>query len=121
MAIHNHLPIHKTGSQLLSLAARIYEQLPRGYKRTVGDKLIAHCSEMLDLMALANATRNEQRAAHIRSILTHTRAATVWLRVAFDLRKVSPKLWAESAQMLDSIGKQGGGWLKSAANRAPAA
>ncbi len=119
--IHHHLPIHKTGSQLLSLAARIYEQLPRGYKRTIGDKLVAHCSEMLDLMALANATGQEQRAAHIRSILTHTRAATVWLRVAFDLRKVSPKLWAESVQMLESIGKQANGWLTNTRNKAPAA
>jgi hypothetical protein len=69
MAIHHQLPIHKTGSELLGLAARVHAQMPRGYKRTVGDKIVAHCSEMLDLMALANASRGEQRQQCIREIL----------------------------------------------------
>lgn len=92
MALHTQLPIHKTGSNLLSLAANIHTQMGRGYKRTVGDKFVNHCSEMLDLMALANATKQAQRATHIRELLTHNRAATVWLRVGFDLKQVSPLL-----------------------------
>lgn len=90
MAIHHQLPIHRTGTELLGLAARIHAQMPRGYKRTVGDKIVAHCSEMLDLMALANASRGDQRVAFIRQILQHNRAAAVWLRVGFDLRAPNP-------------------------------
>lgn len=41
-----------------------------GFKRTVGDKIVSHCSEMLDLMALANATKHAQRAQHIRDSLS---------------------------------------------------
>jgi prophage antirepressor-like protein len=37
MALHTQLPIHKTGSELLGLVARIHAQMPRGYKRTVGE------------------------------------------------------------------------------------
>jgi hypothetical protein len=121
MALHHQLPIHRTGSELLGLAATIQAQMPRGFKRTVGDKIVSHCSEMLDLMALANATRGAQRAAHIGQILTHVRAATVWLRVALDLRAVSTKPWARSVEMLDSIGKQANGWMSKTREKAPAA
>jgi len=121
MALHHQLPIHRTGSELLGLAATIHAQMPRGFKRTVGDKIVSHCSEMLDLMALANATRGAQRAAHIAQILTHVRAATVWLRVALDLRAVSTKPWAHSVEMLDSIGKQANGWMSKTREKAPAA
>ena len=121
MAIHTQLPIHKTGSTLLGLAVQIHAQMRRGYKRSVGEKIVGHCAEMLDLMALANATKHAQRAAHIREILTHNRAATVWLRVGFDLKEISPKLWGESVQMLDNIGKQASGWIKVSSEKAPAA
>ncbi|HSV48405.1 MAG TPA: four helix bundle protein [Ramlibacter sp.] len=122
MALHTQLPIHKTGSDLLGLAARIHAQLPRGYKRTVGDKIVSHCSEMLDLMALANATRQAQRIEHIQQLLAHCRAAQVWLRVGFDLRPgISQQAWAQSVHLLDSVGKQANGWLSKTREKAPAA
>ncbi len=95
--------------------------MPRGFKRTVGDKIVSHCSEMLDLMALANATRNAERVRHIEDILKHNRAATVWLRVGFDLRAIATDPWAKSIQMLDSVGKQANGWLNKTREKAPVA
>jgi hypothetical protein len=123
MATHDQLPIHKTGSQLLGVAARIHSQMKRGFKRSVGEKIVDHCAEMLDLMALANAAMHDhgQRAAHIRAILMHNRAATTWLRVAFDLKEVSPALWGEATQTLQSVGKQASGWLSKTREKAPAA
>jgi hypothetical protein len=76
---------------------------------------------MLDLMALANATQRAERARHIEQLKKHLRALTVLLRVSHDSRYVTTTLWAQSVQLLDSIGKQGGGWLKSTSNKAPAA
>jgi hypothetical protein len=121
VALHTELPIYRTGMLLLALAFRAQEQMPRGVKRSLGDKISSHCVEMLDLMALANATQHAERAHHIRRLMTELRAMTVLLRVSHDSRYISPKLWAESVRLLASIGKQGGGWLKSAANKAPAA
>jgi hypothetical protein len=121
MALHSDLPIHRTGVQLLTLAAKAQEQMPRGVKRTLGEKIMDHCTEMLDRMALANATQRAERAQHIHELMKHLRAVTVLLRVSHDSRYVSTSLWAQATQLLDSIGKQGGGWLKSAANGAPAA
>ena len=52
----------------------------------------------------------------------HLRAVEVLLRVSHDSRYVSHTLWAQSVSLLGSIGRQGGGWLKSAvSNKAPAA
>jgi hypothetical protein len=120
MAIHTDLPIYRTGVRLLALAVKVQEQMPRSIKRILGEKITQHCVEMLDLMALANATQRDVRAGHIQELLTRQRAVTVLLRVGHDSRYLSPKLWAESIELLGSIGKQAGGWLKTA-NRAPAA
>jgi hypothetical protein len=118
MAIHTELPIYRTGVRLLTLAVKVQEQMPRSMKRILGEKITQHCVEILDLMALANATQRDTRAAHIEDLLTRQRAMTVLLRVSHDSRYLSPKLWAESIELLGSIGKQAGGWLKSS-NRAP--
>lgn len=120
MALHTDLPIYRTGVQLLDLAFKAQAQMPRAVKRSLGDKITAHCVEMLDLMALANATQKAERAAYIQDLMKRLRAMTVLLRVSHDSRYVSHALWGESVLLLDSIGKQGGGWLKSA-NKAPAA
>ena len=114
MALHVDLPIHRTGVRLLSLAFKVQEQMPRQVKRSLGEKVTAHCVDMLDLMALANATQRHERAGHLAELLKHQRTLQVLLRVSHDNRYVSPKLWAESVQLLDSIGKQATGWLKSA-------
>ena len=120
MALHNELPIFRTGVRLLDLAVKAQVQMPRTVKRALGEKITQHCVEILDLMALANASQREVRAAHIEQLLTRQRAITVLLRVSHDARYISPKLWADSIELLGSIGKQAGGWLKTA-NRAPAA
>ena len=81
MALHSDLPVHRTGVQLLTLAVKAQAQMPRGVKRHLGDKLSHHCMEMLDRMALANATQQHERSGHIEALLRHQRAATVLLRV----------------------------------------
>ena len=120
MALHDSLPIYRAGVRLLALALKVQEQMPRSMKRILGEKITQHCVDMLDLMALANASKGDARAERIEELLTCQRAVTVLLRVSHDSRYLSPKLWAESVELLGSIGKQAGGWLKSA-NRAPAA
>ena len=70
MALHNDLPIHRTGVQLLELAVNAQIQMPRTVKRILGEKITQHCVEMLDLMALANATQRDVRAGHIAHMLS---------------------------------------------------
>ena len=119
MALHSDLPIYRTGVRLLALALKVQEQMPRSMKRILGEKITQHCVDMLDLMALANASK-DARARYIQDLLTRQRALTVLFRVSQDSRYISTKLWAESVELLGSIGKQAGGWLKTA-NKVPAA
>lgn len=121
MALHHDLPIYRTGSALLSLALDVQTQMPRAFKRSIGQRIHDHCIEMLDAMAMANASQRGDRQRYIEELLKLQRTVTVLLRVSFDRRMVSPKLWAQATQLLESIGRQGGGWLKSARERAPAA
>jgi hypothetical protein len=120
MALHTDLPIYRTGEKLFSIGIDIQHNMPRAVKRSLGEKITQHCMDMLELMALANATRGAERAAHIQKLMTHVRTATVLLRVAHGKRAIATKHWAAAVELLENIGKQGGGWLKSA-NRAPAA
>ena len=119
MSLHTDLPIYKKGCDLVQLAFNVQQQMPRSFKRTLGEKITVHCTDMLDLMAMANATRGADRAVYIRELLKLQHTTTVLLRVCHDMRFISPKVWADSVQLLGSIGKQGGGWLKTV--KAPAA
>jgi len=119
MALHSELPIHRTGVRLLDLAIKAQVHMPRAVKRSLGDKITQHCVDMLNLMALANATQREVRAGHIEQLLALQRTVTVLMRVSHDAQYISAPLWANSIELLGSIGKQAGGWLKTA-NRAPA-
>ena len=76
MALHTELPIYRTGVRLLDLAVRAQVQMPRTVKRALGEKITQHCVEMLDLMALANATQRDTRAGHIDQLLTCTSPPT---------------------------------------------
>ena len=113
MTLHTDLPIYRKGVDLLKLAFHVQQQMPRSFKRTLGEKITVHCADMLDLMALANASRGPERAAHIRALLQRSHATQVLLRVCHELRFISPKVWADSMLLLESLGKQGSGWLKS--------
>ena len=65
MALHTEIPIHRSGIRLLDLAIKAQVQMPRTVKRALGEKITQHCVDMLDLMALANATQHETRAKYI--------------------------------------------------------
>lgn len=119
--IHTDLPIYAKGRDLLSLALDVQRQLPRDMKRSIGERIHMHCVDMLNEMALANATKQAARVKHIERLLELLRATQVLLRVSHDKGWVAHKLWGRAVLLLDSIGKQAGGWLKSAYGKAPAA
>lgn len=76
MALHTELPIYKKGCELVSLAFEVQTNMRRDFKRSLGEKITGHCTEMVNLMALANATRGAQRAVHIRDLLARQHATT---------------------------------------------
>ena len=120
MALHNQLPIYKQGYDLLSLAADVQVNMPRTFKASLGNKIHSECVEILVLIGRANAARGMGRAPHILALVERLEVVTLLLRLGHDKKFVSPKLWSGSVLLTTSIGKQAGGWLKSA-RMAPAA
>lgn len=112
MAIYTELPIYKHGCDLLSLALDVQVQMPRIFKRSLGEKIHVMCVDMLEAMAMANASRGADRVKQLDLLLLHLRAATAMLRVSHDKRLISPKLWAASVELLGAVGSQAGGWRK---------
>ncbi len=115
MAIYTELPIYKHGCDLLSLALDVQTQMPRDFKRSLGEKIHLLCVDMLEAMAMANAVRGRERIAQLDLLLQHLRAATAMLRVGHDKRLISNALWARSVELLDAVGSQAGGWRKQTA------
>ncbi|GGH62294.1 hypothetical protein GCM10010975_26850 [Comamonas phosphati] len=116
--MHHRLPIHRKGRELLKLAFLIQQHMLRGQKRLLGEKITLLCIEMVDLMAIANASRGELRAQAIRDVLQRVRTLETLLQVGHELKAVTTPAWAKAIELLSDIGRQGGGWLKSA--KAPA-
>jgi citrate lyase gamma subunit len=122
MALYTELPIYKHGCDLLSLALDVQTQMPRAFKRSLGEKIHVLCVDMLEAMAVANAMRGADRIAAIDTLLQHLRAATALLRVSHDKKLISNALWARSVELLDAVGSQAGGWKRATAkDLAPAA
>lgn len=121
MAIHTELAIYKACCDLIALAFKVQQQMPRGLKRTLGERINQSCIDMLSLVAFANSSTGEARASYLTRLLTLRDTLTALLRAAHDEKWVSHALWGSSVLLLDSIGKQGGGWQRSARNKAPAA
>ena len=123
MALAKDLEIYKAADQLLTLSLRLQVQVPRAYRQAVGQRISNECADILLTVARANAARGESRESHIASLLERLEAATALLRASHGLRLISTKVWAESIELTDSVGKQAQGWIKSARNysAAPAA
>jgi hypothetical protein len=112
MALYSELPIYKHGCDLLSLALDVQTQMKRDFKRTLGEKIHVLCVDMLEAMAMANASRGTDRLEQLEVLLKHLRTATALLRVGHDKKLINPTLWAASIELLDSIGAMAGGWKK---------
>lgn len=123
MSLAQDLQIYKAADQLLALALQVQAQVPRAYRVAVGQRISNECADILLIVARANAARGESRLAHIAQLLERLEAATVLLRASHGLKLISPKAWAASIELTDSIGKQAQGWLKAtrSLSAAPAA
>lgn len=110
MALYSELPIYKHGCDLLSLALDVQTQMKRDFKRTLGEKIHVLCVDMLEAMAMANASRGVDRVQQLETLQRHLRTTTALLRVGHDKKLISPKLWAASIELLETVGAMSGGW-----------
>ena len=95
---------------LLWLIPKI-DQFPRVRRFTLGERLESLLLEVLELSVEAAFTRNK-RAALQRANLRLETAKHVW-RLALELRVVALPQFEHGARLMDELGRQLGGWLRS--------
>lgn len=119
MAITQHLPIYKLASDLTSLAADLTKNMPRDFKRTLGEKVLIECIDMSILIFRANVAAGQERLGHIQQLLERNQVIELILRLCVDRRLISTGQYARAIELTDQLGRQATGWKKHAA--APAA
>lgn len=89
----------------------LLDNFPRNRRFTLGERLEASLIEILELLveaAYAKTKRDVLRRTNLRlAVVRH-----LW-RMAHELQTISTKRYAHGAQLLEDLGKQIGGWLKS--------
>lgn len=112
MATHTNLPIYKVAYSLLDVAADFVKNMPRDFKRSIGEKINAECLEITVLIFRANVYQD--KAPHLLELLERLQVAELLIRLARDKRLISTAAYAQAVELTTSIGKQANGWRKSA-------
>lgn len=110
MALHSQLPLYKTVHELTQLVINTARNMPRDYKKTLGERIVDELIAISVLVLRANIARDKR--PHLDELLERKEVANLLLRLAVDLRCVSRDQYAGMIQRLDSIGKQANGWRK---------
>lgn len=119
MALHKELPIYKAAYDLLSVTTEITRNIPRDFKRLIGEKVREECVEILVLIFRANISA--QKIQHIEKLLEHLQVIELLLRLSRDKRFISTGQYGRAIEITDSIGKQSSGWKKQQQATSPAA
>lgn len=110
MAQFQHLPIYAACRQLMVECAITVKQFPREYRYTLGQQIQNEVVQMVALIVRANSSRQKRDA--LRELAERIAVVEALIKLAHDIRILSAKRLATLGPLVDSIGKQIGGWLK---------
>jgi hypothetical protein len=112
MANHTQLPIYKVAYDLLDVTTDLVRHMPRDLKGSIGAKINAECIEIIVLVFRANCARD--KAPHLGELIERLQVCELLLRLSRDKRIISTKQYAAAVELTTSVGKQAGGWRRSA-------
>src|ERR1039457_3672531 len=112
MALHTELPIYKVAYDLLDAITDLAKNMPRDFKASIGGKLRDECVEIVVLIFRANVAR--EKALHIATLIERLQVAELLHRLSKDKRLISTGQYAKAIELTNSVGKQAGGWSRSA-------
>ncbi len=112
MALHTELPIYKVAYDLLDAITDLAKNMPRDFKASIGGKLRDECVEIVTLIFRANCAR--EKAMHLETLIERLQVAELLLRLSRDKRLISTGQYAKSIELTNKVGKQAGGWRRSA-------
>jgi hypothetical protein len=97
--------------QLVLWLIPVLDGLPRRQKFQLGDRLQGTALEVLD--TLIEAAYSRDRAALLQRANLGLEKLRFWLRLANDLKLLDFKRYEHAARLIDSLGRQVGGWHRS--------
>ena len=115
MALHTQLPIYRAAYTLLDVVTDLVTNMPRNFKRSIGEKISAECIEIMTLVFRANVAAD--KSPHLVELLERLQVIELLLRLGMDKRLIVRPAYAVAIEQTTSIGKQANGWKKSAGNR----
>lgn len=115
MALHTQLPIYRAAYELLDVVTDLIKNMPRDFKRSIGEKISSECIEIMVLVFRANVAAD--KAPHLTELLERLQVIELLLRLGMDKRLIARAAYAGAVEQTTSIGKQATGWKKSASNR----
>jgi hypothetical protein len=112
MAIHTALPIYKVAYDLFDVVTELVKNMPRNFKASIGGKISDECIAIMVLIFRANVARD--KAPHLGELIERLQVAELLLRLSRDKRLISTGQYAKAVELTNSVGKQAGGWRRSA-------
>jgi hypothetical protein len=112
MALHTSLPIYKVAYDLLDYVTDLAKNMPRDHKVSIGGELRNEAVAATILIFRANVARN--KTPHLDDLIERVQVTELLLRLSRDKRLISTRQYATAVEMTNSVGKQAGGWRRSA-------
>jgi len=87
------------------------DKLPRARRFTLGERIEACLIEVLELLVEAAYARNKETPLRRANLRLET-VRHLW-RVGFELNDIATRQYEHGAKLIDGLGRQIGGWLRS--------
>ena len=107
---YNHTKIFQSAYILTLEMHRAASRFSKEHKYTTGERLKNICSDMLDLIVIANSSASKLEL--LQKLDTQLEKIKIHLRITFDLKAISSGLFAVLSKQIDDVGRQFGGWRK---------
>ena len=114
MATHTQLPIYKTAYTLLDVVMDLVKNMPRDFKRLIGEEIAKESSAIMILVFRANVA--QEKEPYLLKLIERLQVIELMLRLAMDKRLISRSGYAKAIELSTSIGKQANGWRRAASN-----
>ena len=112
MAIHTQLPIYKVAYSLLDVVMDLVKNMPRDFKRLIGEEIAQESVAIMILVFRANVS--QEKEPHLVKLIERLQVIELMLRLATDKRLISKGAYANAIELSTSIGKQANGWRRAA-------
>lgn len=110
MALHTDTEIYKATYDLSKLVTELVAGMPRNYKADFGADLRRDCMTLVKRTYQANT--REDKIPVLQRMREEVEEVNLALRLAVDLRLISPNQYGRAIALTTSVGKQATGWQK---------